>query len=549
MKKIVILGGVAGGATAAAKARRELESAKITIFERGPFLSFANCGLPYYIGGEISDRSKLLLQNPESFWKRYKILARVNHEVLEIDRPNKSIKVFDRVNKTTFQEPYDKLILCPGAGAIVPPLKGIDSDNIFVVKTVPDTDKIKSFLQERKPKNAVVVGAGFIGLETAEALLHQKLEVTIVELVPQVLPPFDHDMAEIVQHHLQHSGINLMLNDGVKGFIKEKESATFVELNSGKKIPCDLVILSIGVRPEIKLAKESGITIGVTGGIQVNSYQQTSDPDIYAAGDAVEVQNILTEKPTRFALAGPANKQGRVAGANAAIGNQIQFKGAIGTCILECLGITAGMTGLTERACLSEKIPYIASIVHPLNHAGYYPGAHTLHIKMISHKENKRILGVQIVGEAGVDKRVDVVATAISGKMTTEDMENIDLAYSPQFGSAHDPIIQAAFSSMDQHRGTVSTITYSEFEKERDKYFLVDVRTPSEFKEGHIEGAVNIPVDDLRERFGEIKTDKSIVTICRVGMRGYIAARILKQNGFLNVKNLVGGMLTVNAEP
>mmetsp|Transcript_7157 Transcript_7157/g.9923 ORF Transcript_7157/g.9923 Transcript_7157/m.9923 type:complete len:554 (-) Transcript_7157:83-1744(-) len=546
--EVVIIGGVAAGATAATKIRRESETANITIFEKGPYVSFANCGLPYFVGGQIEQSSSLILQTPDSLWKRYRIKVNLRHEVLSIDRTKKVVSVKNLDTNAVSEVPFDKLLISPGSSAIVPPLPGINSKNIFVVKTVPDVQNIKNFINTTKPTKAVVIGGGFIGLETAESLFRQKMDVTIVELMPQLLPPFDPDMALFMEHHIQQHGIKTILNDGVKSFITNPEDfATQVELNSGKKIDCDLVILSIGVRCEVKLAKDCGLTIGVTGGIQVNPFQQTSDPDIYAAGDAVETKNLITGKPAKFALAGPANKQGRVAGFNIVRGNKLEYPGAIGTSIVSCMEAVAAMTGLSEKACKQEGIPYQVAVVHPLDHVGYYPGSHALHIKLMSHKETGRILGAEIIGEHGVDKRIDVLATAITGKMTVYDLEHLDLAYAPQYGAAQDPVVMAAFSTADALRGEVQTISYQDLLKIKDTVQLVDVRTPSEYQSGHVDGAILLPVDEIRNNLSKLDPKKETVVYCRVGMRGYIAARILTQCGFTNVKNMLGGYVSVAA--
>lgn len=542
--KIVIVGGVAGGASAAAKARRVNERAEIVMFERGPYISFANCGLPYYIGGEIADRQALLLQTPESFWRRFQVRVLVSHEVIRVIREKKQLEVKSLVSGETFFESYDKLILSPGAGAIVPPLPGITLPNIFTVKTVPDSDAVKSFIEKNNPRLAVVVGAGFIGLEAAEILKRRGLDVTIVEMLPQVLPPFDSDVASFVSRYLEEQGIHLVLNDGLKGF-HGSPLASEIELQSGRRLPMELAILSIGVRPELKLAKEAGLAIGEAGGIAVDEHQQTSDPDIYAAGDAVEVVHLVTKKKTRIPLAGPANKQGRVAGANAA-GEPLTFPGALGTAIVESMGITAAKTGLSEREAKNAGFGANVSITHSLDHAGYYPGGALLHIKLISDKETGRLLGAEVVGEKGVDKRIDVLATALSAGFKVTDLESIDLAYAPQFSSAKDPVIMAGFAASNIYRNDTDVITCEALQKRLEKnerLQIVDVRTPSEYEAGHLPDSSLIPLDDLRERLHELDPNKETVVYCRVGLRGYLASRILKQSGFDKVLNLTGGIL------
>ncbi len=544
--KIVIIGGVAGGASAAAKARRSNEAAEIVMFERGSFVSFANCGLPYYVGETITDRDELLLQTPESFWKRFRVHVKVGHEVMSIDRGKKIIEVKNLKSGAVFSEPYDKLILAPGAGAIVPNLPGIDAQNIFTVKTVPDSDAIKSFLAEHAPKHALVVGGGFIGLETAEALKNLRLDVTVVEMADQILLPFDPDMAALVSAHLREKGIHLIEGDGIRAFHDQDDVAYEAELQSGQRLPMDLAILSIGVRPELKLARDAGLQIGDAGGIAVNDRQQTSDPDIYAAGDAVETIHLVTGQRTRIPLAGPANKQGRVAGANAA-GGDLHFPGALGTAIVETMGIIAAKTGLSEKEAKAHGYNYFVSVTHPFDHASYYPGAEQLHIKLIVEQQTGKLLGAQIVGEQGVDKRIDVLATALTAGLSVKDLEHLDLAYAPQFNSAKGPVIMAGFVAANTLRGEVHTITSAELQHKLTTYpelQLLDVRSPSEFDEQHLPYARLIPIDNLREHLNELDPQKETVVYCRVGLRGYLACRILLQHGFRHVFNLTGGILS-----
>ncbi len=556
--KIIIVGGVAAGATAAAKARRVNEQAEITVYERGPYISFANCGLPYYVGGTIPERSGLLLQTPEGFWKRYRVQVRVRHEVTKVDRALRQVHVRNLETGETFKDPYDKLILCPGAGAIIPPLPGLIlsspqeplrlPENVFTVKTVPDSDAIKDFLEKQKPGKAVVIGAGFIGLETAEALKKRGLQVTIVEMLPQVLPPLDADVASFMARHITEQGVDVVLADAVKAF-HGKPRVNEIELASGRRVPAELVILSIGVRPELELARDAGLSIGASGGIDVDDRQATSDPLIYAAGDAVEVVHRVTKKKTRIAMAGPANKQGRVAGANAA-GGDLKFPGALGTAIVECLGMTAAKTGLSEREARQAGLDGVATWTHAGHHAGYYPGSEMLHIKLISERVTGRILGGQIVGAQGVDKRADVLATALAAGMKVTDLENLDLAYAPPFSSAKDPVIMSGFVAANVQRGDTATLTPEELfarQKRDPACVLVDVRTRKEFESGTLAGAVNVPVDELRERINELDPGRETIVYCRVGYRGYLAERILRQNGFKKVFNLTGGMLSVPA--
>ena len=544
--KIVIVGGVAGGASAAAKARRTNEAAEITVFEKGPYVSFANCGLPYYVGETIPDRQELLLQSPEKFWKRFRVTVKVRHEVLTILRQTKRVEVKNLQSGEIFSQPYDKLILAPGAGAIIPDLPGIRSHNIFTVKTVPDSDAIRSFLSTHPSHNALVIGGGFIGLETAEALVNRGLGVTVVELAPQILPALDPDMAALVTQHLIDQGVSVITGDGIKSFHVHDEFAVEAELGSGRRLPMDLAILSIGVRPELKLARDAELNIGQGGGITVNEYQQTSDPDIFAAGDAVEIHHLVTERPMRIPLAGPANKQGRVAGANAA-GGYLQFSGALGTAIVETLGMVAAKTGLSESEAKAQGFDYFVSVTHPLDHAEYYPGAEALHMKLIAQKGTGKLLGAQIIGEQGVDKRIDVLATALTAGMSVEDLEHLDLAYAPQFNSAKGPIVMAGFVAANTLRGEVQTMTGEELKKRIEKgepLQVLDVRTPEEYQDQHIPHARLIPIDTLREHLSELDSAQEIVVYCRVGLRGYLASRILLQHGFKKVYNLTGGMLS-----
>ena len=547
--KIVIVGGVAGGASAAAKARRTNENAEIIVFEKGPFVSFANCGLPYYVGDTITDREDLLLQTPEKFWNRFRVKVHILHEVLAIQPSEKSSTVKNRISGECFRESYDKLILAPGAGAIIPDLPEIQEKNIFTVKTVPDSDAIKSFLAEHQPKTAIIIGGAFIGLETVEALLKRGLDVTVVDIAPHILPAFDPDMASLVAGHLKEKGIQIVVGDGIQAFHGKNGLAMEAELQSGRRLSMDLAILSIGVRPELKLAREAGLHIGKAGGIVVNDHQQTSDPDIYAAGDAVETIHLVTGTRTRIPLAGPANKQGRVAGANAAGGN-LRFPGALGTAIVETLGMTAAKTGLSEKEAQAAGYDYFVSVTHPLDHAGYYPGAEALHMKLIVENRTGKLLGAQIVGEQGVDKRIDVLATAITAGMGVEDLEHLDLAYAPQFNSAKGPVIMAGFVAANTLRGEVKTITGDELQKKlatQEPLQLLDVRTQDEYQEQHIPHARLVPIDTLREHFQELDPAIETVVYCRVGLRGYLASRILLQHGFQKVYNLTGGMLSYSS--
>lgn len=543
---IIVIGGVAGGASAAAKARRTNETANIVMFEKGPYVSFANCGLPYYVGKTIPDRDDLLLQTPERFWKRFRVRVHVLHEVLHIDRRAKCVQVKNLLTQEITAHPYDTLILAPGAGAIMPDIPGIYARNIFTVKTVPDSDAIKTFLANHPSQDALVIGGGFIGLETAEALMGLGLTVTIIEKAPQILPPFDQDMATLVAHHLQEKGVKIIAGDGIKGFRQDEDLAKEAELESGTRLPMDLAILSIGVRPELKLAREAGLEIGSAGGIAVNTRQQSSDPDIYAAGDAVETIHLVTGQHARIPLAGPANKQGRVAGANAA-GGDLQFHGALGTAIVESMGIAAAKTGLSAHEAEAHGLKYFVSLTHPLDHAEYYPGAEALHIKLVVEQQTGKLLGAQIVGDQGVDKRIDVLATAIHAKLNIQDLEQLDLAYAPQFNSAKGPVIMAGFVAANTLRGEVNTLTGTALQKKlasNPSLQLLDVRNTDEYQEAHIPHARLIPIDELRDHLQQLDPSQETVVYCRVGLRGFLAARILLQHGFTHVFNLTGGYLS-----
>ncbi|AST57676.1 NAD(FAD)-dependent dehydrogenase [Thermoanaerobacterium thermosaccharolyticum] len=538
--KVVIVGGVAGGASAAARLRRLDENAEIILFEKGEYISYANCGLPYYIGEVIKEREKLIVQTPEAMSKRFNIDIRTLSEVTKIIPSEKTVIVHDIQNDKTYKETYDKLILSPGAEPIKPPMPGIDGKNIFTLRNIPDTYRIKDFVDYNKPKKAVVVGGGFIGLEVAENLKEVGLDVTVVELADHVMAPLDYEMASIVHQHLRDKGINLILKDGVKEF-QHKNNSTTVVLNSGKTIDTDMVVLGIGVRPDIKLAKDAGLAIGDRGGIKVNEYLQTSDPDIYAVGDAIEVKDYINGSYTLIPLAGPANKQGRIAADNIA-GRKTVYNGTQGTSVAKIFDLTVAATGNNETILKRVGIDYNKVIIHPNSHASYYPDALPLTIKLLFKKEDGRILGAQIVGFDGVDKRIDVIATAIRANMTVYDLEELELSYAPPYSSAKDPVNMAGFAASNILKGDISVFHWDDVEKiDMSKSLILDVRTKMEYDLGNIEGSVNIPVDDLRENLDKIPKDKDIFVYCQVGLRGYIACRILLQNGFKSVKNLSGG--------
>ena len=544
MTKYLIVGGVAGGATTAARLRRIDESAEIIMFERGEHISYANCGLPYYVGGVIAEREKLLLQTPESFKARLNVEVRVQNEVIAIDTANKSVEVKDLTNNSSYTESYDKLIVSPGAEPIKPPIPGIKDEAIFTVRNVRDTDKIKSFYDEKKPKKAVVVGAGFIGLEMAENLHHMGMMVTIVEMADQVMTPLDYEMAAEVHMHLKTKNVEFYLKDGVSEFKREGDKLN-IHLQSGRKIDADMVILSIGVRPETKLVKDAGIELAPNGGIKVNEYLQTNNEHVYALGDAMAFPHPITGKYTNAYLAGPANKQARMLADNLVNGHTKKYKGAIATAIAKVFDITVASTGLAEKVLKKEGIKYISNITHGASNAGYYPGAMPTTIKIMFDPETGKLFGGQIIGYVGVDKRIDMIATVLKNNGSIYDLQEIEHAYAPPFSSAKDPVNQAGFTAGNIIDGLVKIIHWDELHQmDASDNYILDVRTPDEFELGQIEGAVNIEVDKIRERIDEIPKDKKIIIYCGVGLRGYFAARILMQKGFKDVVNLSGGYKT-----
>lgn len=539
--KILIVGGVAGGASAAARARRLSEDAEIILFERGEYISFANCGLPYYIGGEITDRDNLLVQTPEKMRARFNIDVRINSEVVAIDKDNKTITVFDKINKKQYQETYDALVLSPGAKPIRPNLPGIDDKRIFSLRNIPDMDAIDTFINTKNAKTAVVVGGGYIGLEMIEALKHRGIAVTLVELLDQVMAPIDKEMAGMLHQELSLHGVKLELGTSVAGF-EPTEDKLNVNLSSGAKLAADFVILAIGVKPENDLAKAAGLKVGELGGIAVNSSMQTSDSNIYAVGDAVEITELVSGKPALIPLAGPANRQGRIA-ANNIFGRASIYNKTQGTGVCKVFNQTAAMTGLNEKLLQKFKSSYDKIYVHPFDHASYYPGAVPVSLKLLFDPKNGRILGAQAVGMKGVEKRIDLLATAIRGGLTVFDLEEMELCYAPPYGSAKDIVNQAGFTAANVIKGDVKNCHVADIVKPTDRQFLLDVRTPEEFAAGTLANAVNIPVDDLRAKLNEIPKDKELLVFCKAGLRGYIACRILTQHGF-NCRNLSGGYTT-----
>jgi len=538
--RIVIVGGVAGGATAAARARRLSEQARIEIYERGGHVSFANCGLPYFVGGEIQERDALLLQTPEGFRKRYGIQVHVRCQVERIRRDSKQVEVRNLTDGSVRTVPYDKLILSPGAAPVRPPLPGIDDPRIFCLRNMEDLDRIVEAVP--RSQKAVVVGGGFIGLEMAENLVRRGLQVNLVEMLPHVMAPLDAEMALPVQEELEAHGVGLFLNNPVRGFSRDGDTVR-VRLGHGGPLPADLVLFSVGVRPEVQLAREAGLELGSFGGIRVDSGMRTSDPDILAVGDAVEVRHFVTGQPALIPLAGPANRQARIAADNC-MGRNATYRGTQGTAIVRVFGLTAGCTGAAEKALKPCGMPYRRIYLHPKDHAGYYPGAEAISMKVLYGPEDGRVLGAQLVGRKGVDKRIDVLATAVQARMTLDDLQEAELAYAPPFGSAKDPVNVAGFVGGNVLLGDARI---TEADAIPPEALLLDVRDPGELVEnGAIPGAVNIPLPDLRERFRELPADRPVVAFCAIGLRGYLACRFLAQNGF-TCTNLSGGYKTYTA--
>ncbi len=543
-KKILIIGGVAGGATAAARLRRLDEKSTIILFERGEHISFANCGLPYYIGETIKSRDKLLVQTVEGMSKKFNLDIRNLSEVTAINRDRKTVTVKNLGTNEVYEESYDVLVLSPGAKPIVPPVPGLkEANNVFTLRNIPDTDKIKGFVDEQKPKEAVVVGGGFIGLEMAENLAERGVKVTIVEMANQVMAPLDFEMASIVHNHLIEKGANLILEDGVHSF---EDNGKTIALASGRKISTDMIILSIGVRPENTLALDAGLSVGERGGIQVNEYLQTNDEHIYAIGDAIEVTDYINGQPTMIPLAGPANRQGRIV-ANNIYDKKETYKGTLGTSVAKVFDLTVSTTGNNEKILKRLGVDYEVVHLHPSSHAGYYPGASPIALKLIFDRENGKIFGAQAVGKNGVEKRIDVIATAIKGNLTVEDLTEIELAYAPPFSSAKDPVNMAGYVASNIMNGDVDTVQWHEVDELiANGGLLIDVREPIEREMGYIQGSINIPLGEIRERLHDIPKDKTIYVSCQVGLRGYLASRILKENGY-DVKNVDGGWKTYSS--
>ena len=543
--KIIIIGGVAGGATTAARIRRVDETAEIILLEKGKYISYANCGLPYYIGGVIEEREKLFVQTPEAFSTRFRVDVRTENEVIFIDREKKTVTV-RQSSEDTYEESYDKLLISTGASPVRPPLPGIDLPGIFTLRNVTDTDRIKEYINSHAPRKAVVVGAGFIGLEMAENLHAQGAKVSIVEMGNQVMAPIDFSMASLVHQHLMDKEVNLYLEQAVASFEREGKGLK-VTFKNGQSISADIVILSIGVRPETSLARAAELTIGPAGGIAVNDYLQTSDEAIYAIGDVIEYRHPITGKPWLNYLAGPANRQGRIVADNI-LGAKIPYEGSIGTSIAKVFDMTVASTGLPGKRLRLEGIDYMSSTIHPASHAGYYPDAMPMSLKITFDKQTGRLYGGQIVGYDGVDKRIDERALVIKHQGTVYDLMKVEQAYAPPFSSAKDPVAIAGYVAEDMITGKTNPVYWRELRDiEMENKFLLDVRTQDEFALGSLPGAVNIPLDELRDRMSELPKDRMIYTFCAVGLRGYLAYRILTQHGFDKVRNLSGGLKTYRA--
>jgi len=539
MKRVIIVGGVAGGATAAARLRRLKEDFEIIVLERGSYVSFANCGLPYYVGNVIKEREKLELATPEEFLERYNIDVRIQHEAVSIDRNNKKINIKNLKNNEEYTLDYDFLVLSPGASPIIPPFQGLDDVPVFKLRTIPDSVEIKRFVEKNNVNHATIVGGGYIGLEMAENLRGRGIKVKIIEMLDQVMAPLDKEMANLIHQELILNGVCLQLEDPVDSF-KREENRYLVIPKSGNQIETDLIILSIGIKPESQLAKEAGLELGPKGHIIIDNHMRTSDPNIYAVGDAVEIKNYITQQQTAIALAGPANKEGRIAADNIA-GRETVFKGALGASVLKLFDITVSAVGLSEKQLKNTDIIYEKIYIHPNNHAGYYPGAVPITMKLIFEVPSGKVLGVQAIGGSGTEKRIDVISTVIKFGGTVFDLEELELTYAPPYGSAKDPINMAGFVASNVLRGDHPIWHGEDIEQiKHNNSFILDARTKEEFELGTIEGAVNISDLELRNRLSEVPKDKDIYVFCQTGWRSYLATRFLLQKGY-NVKNLSGG--------
>lgn len=544
--KYIIIGGVAGGATAAARIRRNSEEAKIVLIEKGEHISYANCGLPYYIGNVISDREKLFVQTPQAFAQRFNIDVRVKSEVIAIDRIKKAVKIKGADGKT-YMEAYDKLLLSPGASPVRPPLPGIDIEGIFTLRDVNDTDTIKNYIQTNDVKRAIIIGGGFIGLEMAENLHNNGSQVAVVEMANQVMSPIDFSMASLVHQHLLQKGIRLYLGTAVTSFERNAEGISVVFQN-GRHLSADMIILSIGVRPNTMLASQAGIELGEMRGIKVNCFLQTSDENIYAVGDAIEYPHPITDKPWLNYLAGPANRQARIVADNMVFGNKIKYEGAIGTSIAKVFDLTVAATGMSAKRLKQLETEYLSATIHPSSHAGYYPDALPMSIKIVFAPKDGRLLGAQIVGFEGVDKRIDEFSQVIKNNGSIYNLMSLEHAYAPPYSSAKDPVAVTGYVAGNILSGKMSPIYWRQLkDTDINDITLIDVRTPDEFNLGAINGAINIPLDDIRHHLNDIPKNKPIVLYCGVGLRGYLASNILRQNGFNDVRNLIGGLKTYTA--
>jgi len=543
--RLLIIGGVAAGATAAARARRISEEAEITLLERGPYVSYANCGLPYFVGRDIEKRSRLLLQTPQGFATRYRVTARIETEALEIDRAGKRVRARGPEGEAWF--PYHKLLLAQGGNPIAPSMPGAGAPHVFRLWTVPDMDRLDAFLERERPRTALVVGGGFVGLEMAEAFRKRGLETTVVELLPTVMAAMDPAFGAQVAAELEENGVRVVTGAGLEAVLSTEKA---VALADGRRLPAELVLFSVGVRPELGLARAAGLEVGPSGGLVVDEHLRTSDPDVFAAGDMIELTHRVSGRRVRIPLAGPANRQGRVAASNA-LGVPMRYRGALGTSVVKVFEATAGMTGLSERAAREAGLDVGVAVIHKDHHAGYYPGAEELSLQLVYDRKTSRLLGAQAFGRAGVDKRIDVLATALAAGMSLEDLSELDLAYAPPFSSANDPVNVAAFVAQNDLSGYAPLVTAAQLRADLASArppLVLDVRSAREHAAGHLRGAVHVPLDDLRQRWETLPRDRRIAVYCRSGFRAHLAVRILKEHGFREIVNVTGGELSLRAE-